>query len=211
MNHWKLAKREFSLWGDGRKGSCSFLALSSIHDRKRLHHRSSHDQDCKAEKDLHVGAAGTSLTFPFQNHIPDGHTHTCWPLGVDRKAESVRKLNRDAACELYHSLILLALGLPHRCWRKNPTNVVAITYITQVVFVYLVRRFLNFWFGLWILILNSVLSTWVSSGPTDTKTKKIFHVFIDRPCSPNLLFCCRLVLLRCATHTPHQYSSNAVQ
>jgi hypothetical protein len=63
---------------------------------------------------------------------------------VDRKAESVRKLNRDAACELYHSLILLALGLPHRCWRKNPTNVVAITYITQVVFVYLVRRFLNF-------------------------------------------------------------------
>ena len=28
-------------------------------------------------------------------------------LGVDLKAESATKLNRDAACDLYHSLILL--------------------------------------------------------------------------------------------------------
>jgi hypothetical protein len=41
-------------------------------------------------------------------------------LGVDQKAERAAKLNRDAACDLYHNLILLARPV---ATAGNPSNV----------------------------------------------------------------------------------------
>jgi len=95
------------------------LFLPSTDVETTLHHRETHmvpnhNQDCKAKKKSRapcaacmwaVGATCLFLCFRI-TFLTEIHM-LAMVLGVDQKAESATKLNRDAACDLYHSLILL--------------------------------------------------------------------------------------------------------
>ena len=167
--------------------SCSMFLPSTNVDGRCLHRNRSHDEDWKREHTVlacsmcscmwgHTLIPGFRITFLMGS----GHTRTRagWE-SASRPYESATKLNRDAACDLYHSLILL--DRPLLLLQEILSNI----YHCRVCAAAsaLVLGNLSFFY-----LNNSVLALHMSVlsklwNLDQHKTKKTFHVFIDHPSS----------------------------